>query len=392
MKDRPDIDRWILSDLQQLIRSSRTAFENYDVMAFCLEIEKFVDDKLSNWYVRTTKKRFWSRNAELNAAQKRDKLAAYQTLYTVLMTLTKLCAPVMPFLAETMYQNLKAGADSKESVHLCDYPQVDQKLIDAALSAEMDALLDLVSLGSKARNSVKIKVRQPLAELKVQPSSEAECKAVQRFRSQIEEELNIEKVTLHDASARDLLKPEVKGNQKTLGPKFGHRLREVTTALASCVPERVAEAVEKGEPFDLKMFLDPNKLEVTMTGELMVDPQDVLVSYKAPDGWAGAVEKKTQAALDVRITEPLKRKGMAREVVRYVQDARKDAGLDMEDHIELCLHTESPPLAQAIDEHRPYIAVQTQADRWISREKITDHLRKEVEIDGAALLIALRKV
>src|SRR5262249_46836303 len=150
MKDRPDIDRWILSDLQQLIRSARAAFENYDVMAFCLEAEKFVDDKLSNWYVRTTKKRFWSRNAELNAAQKRDKLAAYQTLYSVLLTLTKLCAPVMPFLTETMYQNLKAGADSKESVHLCDYPQVDHKLIDEALSAEMDALLDLVSLGSKA--------------------------------------------------------------------------------------------------------------------------------------------------------------------------------------------------------------------------------------------------
>src|SRR5262245_55031130 len=165
--ERPDIDRWILSDLQLLIRKARESFEAFDVMAFCLECESFVDDRLSNWYVRRNRRRFWK--SERGA----DKLAAYQTLYTVLTTLTKLIAPVVPFLAEETHQNRRQGSDP-ESVHLCDYPQADESLVDERLSADMQALLRLVTLGSAARNSVKIKVRQPLAELKVQPGTEAD--------------------------------------------------------------------------------------------------------------------------------------------------------------------------------------------------------------------------
>src|SRR5262249_15913730 len=161
------------------------AFESYDVMAFCLEAEKFVDDKLSNWYVRRNRRRFWK--SEKGA----DKTAAYQTLYTLLTTLTKLLAPIMPFLSETMYQNLQPtggrqppddgqdqgphGPRSPMSVHLCNYPDVDESLLDAELTVDMDALLRLVSLGSAARNTVKIKVRQPLAEIAVRPGSASEA-------------------------------------------------------------------------------------------------------------------------------------------------------------------------------------------------------------------------
>src|SRR5205823_2344294 len=186
LADRPDIDRWILSDLQLLIRKARQSFEAFDVMAFCLEAEQFVDDRLSNWYVRRNRRRFWK--GEKGA----DKLAAYQTLYTVLVTLTKLIAPVVPFLAEEMHQNLRLAAEP-ESVHLCDYPKNDDSLIDARLSADMAALLRLVTLGSAARNMVKIKVRQPLAELQVQPGTEADRRAVARFADQIAEELNIKR-------------------------------------------------------------------------------------------------------------------------------------------------------------------------------------------------------
>src|SRR5204863_460718 len=189
VKDRPDIDRWILSDLQLLIQAAHKEFQAFDVMGFCLEAEKFVDDKLSNWYVRRNRRRFWK--SEKGA----DKQAAYQTLYTVLVTLVKLCAPVIPFMTEKMYRNLIADADS---VHLCDYPIADETLIDHELSDEMDALLRLVSLGGSARNAVKIKVRQPLAEIKIQPASDAERKAVERFADQIRDELNIKQVTLHD--------------------------------------------------------------------------------------------------------------------------------------------------------------------------------------------------
>src|SRR5439155_24398102 len=140
--------------------------DNYGVMNFCLETEKFVDEKLSNWYIRRNRKRFWSKNSELDESGKRDKLAAYQTLHCVLLDLCRLCAPVVPFLTEVMWQNLQAGAGA-ESVHLTDYPVPDEGLIDTALSQDMEAVLRIVSLGGAARNAAKQKVRQPLAELRV---------------------------------------------------------------------------------------------------------------------------------------------------------------------------------------------------------------------------------
>src|SRR5207244_11897946 len=156
-----------------------------DVIAFCLECESFVDDRLSNWYGRRHRRRFWK------SEQGADKTAAYQTLHTVLTTLTKLIAPVVPFLAESMWKNL-GGKES--SVHLCDYPQVDESLIDAELSADMEALLRLVTLGSAARNSVKIRKRQPLAELKLHPGSDAQRRAIRRFSDQLRDELNCKQV------------------------------------------------------------------------------------------------------------------------------------------------------------------------------------------------------
>src|SRR5947209_7237981 len=162
------MDRWILSDLQKLVQTARRALPDFNVQAFCLEAERFVDEKLSNWYVRRNKRRFW------RSEQGQDKLAAFQTLYTVLTTLAKLFAPIMPFLTETMYQNLMAQGRGDVSVHLCEYPEVDASLIDEQLSDDMDAVFTLRELGSAARNSVKIKVRQPLAEMRVQPAGERE--------------------------------------------------------------------------------------------------------------------------------------------------------------------------------------------------------------------------
>src|SRR5262249_35441653 len=180
VRQRPYIYRWILSDLQLLIQTARREYERFNVMPFCNQAEAFVEERLSNWYVRRNRRRFWK--SERTA----DKLAAYQTLYTVLTTLTKLFAPVMPFVTETMHQNLVAGSDgARTSVHLADFPEVDESLIDAELSADMDALLRLVSLGSAARNVVKMKVRQPLAEMKVQPGDDLDGRAVDRFADQI---------------------------------------------------------------------------------------------------------------------------------------------------------------------------------------------------------------
>jgi isoleucyl-tRNA synthetase len=380
LKDRPDIDRWILSDLQLLIRKAHASFDDFNVMSFCLETEKFVDDKVSNWYIRRNRGRFWSKSRELNDAQRQDKLAAYQTLYTVLMTLTKLVAPVMPFLTEVMYQNLKAGTDAQESVHLCEYPQADPAMTDEQLSADMDALLDLVSLGSAARNVVKIKVRQPLAELKVQPGSEPERRALARFPDQMREELNIRKVTAHEGEGT-LLGVEVKPNLKVLGPKYAQALQEVIKAVASADPAKLAVGVQGGGVFEVE----------GPAGKYPLTAEDVVVSLKAPEGWAGVAEKGAQVMLDTRITEELAREGLAREVVRRVQDARKNAKLNMEDHISLSLESDSTTLKDAIDFHKQYIAVQTQADEWASGPA-ADFYSETVKLDGSNLVIALRKM
>jgi isoleucyl-tRNA synthetase len=374
--ERPDLDRWILSDLQKLVRTARQAFEGYNVMAFCLEAEAFVDDKLSNWYVRRNRRRFWK--SEHSA----DQLAAYHTLYTVMTTLTKLVAPVIPFLSETMYQNLKANTQEPASVHLCSYPEVDESLIDEQLSVDMEALLRLVSLGSAARNSVKIKVRQPLAELKVQPGSDSDRRAVERFPDQIREELNVKKVSLHDPSVGPLLTPEVKANMKTLGPKFGPRLREVQTAIAGAPAAALAAQVQTGQPFEL----------VYAGGAATLEPADLIVKLVAPEGWAGVEDRGTQVVIDSRITEELAREGMARDVVRHVQELRKTADLEMEDRITLWLDTASSNLRQAIDAHRDYIASETLVQQWATQPLNGQGHCTSVKVEGQTLVIELLRM
>jgi isoleucyl-tRNA synthetase len=368
-------------------------------MAFCLATEEFVDDKLSNWYVRRNRRRFWK------SEKGEDKLAAYQTLYTVLLTLTKLCAPVIPFLAETLYQNLTGRAAgvsplmtasssvapsnqgahaprSPESVHHCTFPEADESLIDAGLSQDMDALLRLVSLGSAARNIVKIKVRQPLAELKVQPGSDAERRAVERFSSQIMEELNIKTVSLHDETKPGLLNVAVKLNPRLLGPKLGGSLTpEMRHQIESELTSRFSTGREK-EPFTIRT--GPNSW-------VSVGFEDAFVSYEATEtGWTGVADRKTQVSLDARITPELAREGLAREVVRHVQNCRKDAGLEMEDRIVLNLGAEGR-LAEAIQAHRDYIAAETLVAQWSDKPLGDGAFRVEVKIEGQPMAIELLK-
>jgi isoleucyl-tRNA synthetase len=379
--ERPDIDRWILSDLQELIRTAREAFEKFDVRKFCEEAERFVDDKLSNWYVRRNRRRFWKSDHGT------DKLAAYQTLYTVLATLTKLFAPVMPFLSEVMYQHLVVKQGLGEgSVHLCDYPVPDVSLIDNELSADMGALLVLVTLGSAARNTVKLKVRQPLAELRVQPGNGAAGlrRAVGRFADQLADELNVKQVTLHEDGNGSLLRVETKPNPKTLGPKFGPRLRDVQTALAAADPAAVARRVKDGLALVLRLA-DGSEVEL--------EPADVVVQHRAPEGWAGVEDHGTQLVIDTRITEDLAREGMARDVVRLVQELRKKAGLEMSDRIALQLTTPSERLRAALDAHRKYIGDECLVREWPAVDLTGDDVHQtEGKVDGQPLTIKLRRL
>ncbi|MFO0879226.1 MAG: class I tRNA ligase family protein [Gemmataceae bacterium] len=367
---RPDIDRWILSDLQRLIQLARDAFERFDIQAFCLEVERFVDDKLSNWYVRRNRRRFWK------GEQGQDKQAAYQTLYQVLVTLARLLAPVQPFFSEAMHQNLvvKGAGGGPASIHLCDYPAVDVSLVDEKLSADMESLLRLVSLGSAARNAVKIKVRQPLAELKVQPANEADRRAIERFGDQLVEELNVKRVSLHEGAA--LLTQEVKANPKTLGPKLGAHLK-------ACLPKHdtVEAASQLLASLPLKLTR-PDGVEVELVRE------DFFITTRGAEGWSGVLDRGTQVAIDARITPELAAEGMARDVIRQVQELRKQSGLEMEDRITLYLATASDLLQTAIEAHREYIAGETLTSAWAnSLQGKSVH----VKVEGNELTIALQK-
>jgi len=374
LDQRPDIDRWILSDLQLLIRDARARYERFDVMAFCLATEQFVDDKLSNWYVRRNRRRFWK------SEHGTDKLAAYQTLHTVLTTLTKLMAPVIPFLTEVMYRNLGDLA-AEESVHLCDFPQPESALIDEDLSADMQALLRLVSLGSAARNSVKIKVRQPLAELRILPGDERERRAIHRFADQICEELNVKAVNLHDPANGPLLVPEVKPNMKSLGPKFGPQLKDVLAALGAARPDDIAAMARAGRPIDL-----------SVGGEaVQLDAADIAVNMVAPPGWAGIADHATQVMVDTRLTDALVSEGRARDIIRQVQDFRKQCKLEIEDRIDLHLSTPDEALKQTIEEHRDYICAETLA-HWSPQPLSGQGVHETtVKIDGHPLQIQLRR-
>jgi isoleucyl-tRNA synthetase len=377
---RPDIDRWILGELQHLISSARQAVENYRLMDFCLETERFIDDKLSNWYIRRNRRRFWkSEHGE-------DKQAAYQTLHTVLVTLTKLIAPIMPFLSEVMYRNLvPAGAGWPESVHLCEYPTMDAALIDESLSEEMDALLKLVSLGLSARQVAKIKVRQPLAEVRVQPADDCGRQAVARFGDQLCDELNVKRATLHDPGNGSLLRQEVKPNRRTLGPKFGAALQEVVAAINALKAPEVAEIASKvkaGTSFELRCG----------GRTVVLEPADVIVEQRAPEGWAGASDRDTQVAVATEIDEALAREGKAREVVRHVQEQRKNAELKMEDRITLHLDAASEALRQAIEAHRDYIAAETLTERWSATPLDGQAHTATVKVDGQELTIQLQRL
>lgn len=367
-----DIDRWILSDLQGLIATARKEFEAYNVMAFCLEAERFVDDRLSNWYIRRNRGRFQSNVESLDESGRRDKWAAHQTLYTVLTTLCKLFAPVVPFLSEAMYQNLRTPADP-ESVHLCDFPAADPALVDDQLSKDMNALLDLVTLGGAARNVAKAKVRQPLGELRVQTSDDRVRRAVNRFPEQILEELNVKVVTLHDGPA-PLLTITARLNKKTAAAKLKDRVKAAETWLGTANAADLASGLKAGT--------------VDIVG-VPLDATDVVIEFKAPEGWAGVSDRDTQVALDARITEELAREGTARDVIRLVQDQRKTSGLNIEDRIVLHLHTDAERLRAAIEAHRDHIAAETLTVQW-SSESVGEVT--EVKVDGQPLRIGLKRL
>lgn len=356
--DRPEIDRWVLSNLQTLIETAQREMADYNAPGFCEAAAAFIDD-LSNWYIRRNRRRFW----RSKDASDTDKMAAYQTLYEVLVRLCQLLAPCIPFLTERMYQNLMLGAEESsgfetsdtesqvpQSVHLCDYPAPVDLLLDEALNKRMAAAQLVVKLGHKLREENTLRVRQPLAELQFASTDAETADAISQLADVIKEELNIEAVT-QQTNLDDLVGYSYKPNLKTLGPKYGKLLGLLRTKLPE-LGDDVLGPLRRGE--SLSVEIDGNGIDLT--------PDDVLISTEQADDWVCGDEDGLQIAISTVLTDELRRKGMSRDFVRQVQQLRKDADLHIQDRIRIEYHSEDPMVQGMVAEWGDYICGETLAD------------------------------
>ena len=347
LAERPEIDRWALALLHRTVADVTAALEGYDVYTAGRAIESFVD-QLSNWYVRRNRRRFWK------AAAGRDKQAAYLTLYECLHTANRLMAPIMPFMTESVHRNLVRGVDAKAlpSVHMSEWPAPDPAARNDELLAEVDVVQRVVGLGRAARNSSGVRVRQPLARLLVRTPDRELAAFVTRHEAQILEELNVKAVEMLAPDA-ELVAYRIKPNLPRIGKRFGKRVPAVRDALAAADGNAIAAAVAAGGTFDVEVA------DETITFEA----EDVLVESTSAEGYACAEEGGYLVGLDTTLTEALEREGLARELVRTVQEARKQAGLEVSDRITLRIDG-TPEVEAALDAHRTYVMEETLATGW----------------------------
>jgi isoleucyl-tRNA synthetase len=369
------LDQWILSELHSLTRQITQAMDNYDVLGATRPVEVFVD-RLSNWYLRRSRRRFW-RAGGADA----DKNAAYATLYECLVTLSRLIAPAMPFLADGMYRSLVAGInpDAAESVHLADWPEYDRTLIDEKRNDEMRRVLQWASLGHAARNKANCKVRQPLAEAAFAVSSPEEGRVLEAFADLLADELNVKKIRPLN-TAGEVVAYTLNPLPKALGPKHGNLFPRVRAALLSLNSEDAASQLLAGKP--VRIAVDGNEIEVP--------PEDVEVRMTARAGFAVANEGGMLAALSTELTPALEREGLAREFVRRVQDLRKSADLRISDRVRL-YYAASAKLAEAITLHSDYICGETLAAELKEAAGPEGAPSASDAFDGETLTVALEK-
>ncbi len=369
-----DLDRWLLSELNVLVRDVTEAYENYDVPNATRPIEAFVE-KMSTWYLRRSRRRFWKSESDS------DKQAAYSTLYTALVTISKLLAPSMPFLADELYQNLVRSVDNTtpESVHLAEWPQALPEMIDESLNRDMALVMKLVSLGHSARQKANRKVRQPLAEAAFSLGNANERKAVETYAELFMDELNVKHVRLLDSST-EAVSHAVKPLPKQLGQKYGNKFPAIQRAILAMNSEEAAHPLLEGK-----------SLRVEVNGETYnVLPEEVEVKAQAKEGFAVAEEGPYVAALVTELTPELVREGLAREFIRRVQDLRKSADLDVADRIELFVEA-SAGLRSAIEAHKDYITAETLTSNLAFASPPKDSSVVEDSFDGETVKVGLVK-
>lgn len=377
--ERDALDQWVLSELHTLVRDVTNAYEMYDVLGATRPLEGFVDD-LSNWYLRRSRRRFWQ------SENPQDKLAAYQTLYECLVTLTKLMAPSMPFLSEAMYQNLVVGvlAEEATSVHLALWPTYDETLINEALNHKMAVVKELVSLGHSARNTAEIKVRQPLLEACFAVPSHEDPSVVLEMAEMVADELNVKQVrVLSLADSSTMVEYSLKPVD-TLGRELRGDFQAVRKLLVEAEGQQVVAWSQT--------LLNGHNIEVMANGKAFsLSPQQVIVKQTSAEGYAVAEEHGFLAALRTELTDELIREGLAREVVRRIQTLRKDADFELSDRIAVTYQAVGK-FENVMNEFADYIATETLAEAWQVGKPTTDDFTDSLEVDGDTLLLGVRRL
>ena len=376
VSERPEIDRWLIAKLNKLIKDVTLGLENYDPTFVSRTIQDFVTSDLSNWYIRRNRRRFWKSGSDI------DKLAAYKTLYEVLVGVTKLIAPMAPFISENIYQNLVYNLDSAapESIHLTQWPEYDESLIDESLLRDMNALIQVVELGRSARSISKVKVRQPLPEVLVRVSTQEELTGLKRLEQQIKEELNVKQVKYLDVTA-DFVDYNIKPNLPLVGKRLGKLIPILKSELAKIDGKMIAANVREGKETTIELVGERYEFE----------PEAFLLEPKSPEGYAAAEEGGYLAALNITLTPELLEEGLARDVIRLVQNARKNAGLEVSDYIELGLDTDSK-LTGAIEKHKDTIAQEVLAKELLLGKQLSESYLESTEIEDNVLKITIKKI
>jgi isoleucyl-tRNA synthetase len=374
VRERPEIDRWIISLLNSLVKEVGKSYEDYDLTRAGRSIQDFVTENLSNWYVRLNRRRYWGGEND------KDKLAAYQTLFVCLETISRLAAPIAPFYMDRLFSDLNnaTGRHKENSVHLILFPEYDESLIDKALEERMDIAQKVSSMILGLRRKVSIKVRQPLARILVPVPDKAFRDKFEAVKDLILAEVNVKEAEFIDDTASVLVK-KIKPDFKILGPRYGKLMKEISNTISALTPQEIVAFENNG-----KHTLTINSQQIILTTE------DVEIISEDIPGWQVANDGKLTVALDITVSDDLKYEGIAREFVNRIQNIRKENGFDVSNKITVLIE-DHEFVREAVKRHASYIGSQTLATSVTLTDSFIDNNIREVDIDEVVVKISVTR-
>ena len=370
--ERPELDRWIISELNTLVKNVNNCLDDYEPTKAGRLIQEFVIDNVSNWFVRLSRKRFWGSDMST------DKLSAYQTLYTCLETVARLMAPIAPFYADRLYQDLTSvtGRGDAKSVHLAKFPECDEAAVDSELEYRMELAQQISSMVLALRKKEALIVRQPLQKIAIPAADEVMKSRIEAVKQLILSEVNVKELEFVEGDG--ILVKKIRCNFRTLGKKFGKLMKSVNVAVTEMSQEQIAELEKNGSI----------TLQVEGT-DALIELADVEIFSEDVPGWTVANEGALTVALDVEVTDELRREGVAREIVKKVQAIRKDSGFEITDRISVVLSSSEVSDA-AVEQFREYICNQVLADSLEVNAALSEG--EGIELDGCTIKVTVKRV